>query len=150
MHILSFLPCSTGQVRQCPGLQPLTGAEARPGAAPAAAHAVGLDAERAAGVVPERHPDALTHFSPDHRSWKSVHGPIIGYFHQTVTPNLWHPVAGCFFPSTRNAPGPLWPQTRSLAHDLNHTAAQQQLFSSRGGPVTFRTVPSLWKANYRH
>lgn len=44
------------------------GAEARPGTAPVVAHAVGLDAERAAGVVPEGHPDALTHFSPDHRS----------------------------------------------------------------------------------
>lgn len=52
--------------------------------APAVTHTVGLDAERAAGIVPEGHPDALAHFSLDHRSWKSVHGLITGYFYQTV------------------------------------------------------------------
>lgn len=122
VHILSFLTCSTRAGAQ----RGLTVAEARPGRAPAAAHAVGLDAERAPGLVPEGHPDALAHFSPDHRSWKSVHGLIMGYFYQMVTLNLWHSVAGSFFPCTRNAPGPPWPQTRSLARGLNHTTAQQQ------------------------
>lgn len=105
-------------------------------------HTMGLDAEWAAGIISESHPDALAHFHLDNRSWKRSQNLILCQMMQQSQARN----AACFSRCRLAAPELVWPQTRSLLHGPSpwHPGCNWTAHLPRRSCVN-RTVPPFGK-----